>query len=98
MTILSGDIKFAASKVMDDVPEGGGGPTDTIITDGTTGYTAGYDTSDWAGFVTRNDLDLNTAARLGIIWDAGCKLTGGACASTATTGLTPRDPAEPNRC
>ena len=35
MTILSGDIKFAASKVMDDVPEGGGGPTDTIITDGT---------------------------------------------------------------
>lgn len=34
MTILTGDIKFAASKVMDDVPEGGGGPTDTIIVDG----------------------------------------------------------------
>lgn len=34
MTIQSGDIKFLASKVMDDVHEGGGGPTGTIIPDG----------------------------------------------------------------
>lgn len=34
MTILSGDIKFFASKVMADVPEGGGGPTGTVIADG----------------------------------------------------------------
>ena len=26
MTILEGDIKLLASRVMDDVPEGGGGP------------------------------------------------------------------------
>ena len=63
-----------------------------IITDGTTGYTAGYDSSDWSGFVTRNSLDLTTAERTGILWDAGCKLTGGACASTAQTGLPVRDP------
>lgn len=63
-----------------------------IITDGTTGYTAGYDTSDWSGFVTRNRLDANTAQRLDILWDAGCNLTGGACASTAQSGLPVRNP------
>jgi hypothetical protein len=34
MTILEGDIKLLASKVMDDVPEGGGGPSGTVIADG----------------------------------------------------------------
>ncbi len=31
MTILEGDIKLLASRVMDDVPEGGGGPTGNVI-------------------------------------------------------------------
>lgn len=31
MPILEGDIKLLASRVMDDVPEGGGGPTGTVI-------------------------------------------------------------------
>ena len=31
MTILSGDIKLLASKIMDDVPEGGGGPSGAIV-------------------------------------------------------------------
>lgn len=35
MTILEGDIKLLASRVMDDVPEGGGGPTGTEIPYGT---------------------------------------------------------------
>ena len=34
MTILTGDIKFLASKVMTDDPEGGGGPVGTVIPDG----------------------------------------------------------------
>ena len=34
MSILKGDIKLVASAVMDDVPEGGGGPTSTVIEDG----------------------------------------------------------------
>lgn len=34
MAILQGDIKLVASEVMDDVPEGGGGPTANLITDG----------------------------------------------------------------
>ena len=32
--ILTGDIKILASKVMDDVPNGGGGPTSNVIPDG----------------------------------------------------------------
>lgn len=35
MPILTGDIKLVASQVMDDVPEGGGAPTATVILDGT---------------------------------------------------------------
>lgn len=34
MAILQGDIALVASEVMDDVPEGGGGPTANVITDG----------------------------------------------------------------
>ncbi len=64
-----------------------------IITDGTTGYTGGYDTTDWAGFVHRNELDPQTAEITGIVWDAACKLTGGACASTnINNGDPPRNP------
>lgn len=35
MPILTGDVKLVASQVMDDVPEGGGAPTSTVILDGT---------------------------------------------------------------
>ena len=38
MTILTGDIKLLASKVMDDVPNGGGGPTGTVIPDGSLAF------------------------------------------------------------
>lgn len=34
MAILTGDIKLLASQVMDDVAEGGGAPTATLVTDG----------------------------------------------------------------
>jgi hypothetical protein len=34
MAILQGDIKLVTSRVMDDVPEGGGGPTSNVIVDG----------------------------------------------------------------
>lgn len=34
MTILAGDIKLLASKVMTDDPEGGGGPSGVVISDG----------------------------------------------------------------
>ena len=34
MAILSGDIRLVESQVMEDVPEGGGAPTDNVIVDG----------------------------------------------------------------
>ena len=34
MPILQGDIQLLASRVMDDVPEGGAGPSATVIEDG----------------------------------------------------------------
>ena len=34
MAILKGDVRLVASAVMDDVSEGGGAPTATIIQDG----------------------------------------------------------------
>jgi hypothetical protein len=34
MAILAGDIKLVESAVMEDVPEGGGAPTDNVIVDG----------------------------------------------------------------
>ena len=63
-----------------------------LITDGTTGYSAGYDTTDWAGFVTRNRLDPDTVEAIGIEWDAACKLTGGPCPSMPATTFPVRNP------
>ena len=63
-----------------------------IITDGTTGYTAGYDTTDWSGFVVRNQLHPESGVRLQTLWDAGCILTGGLCPSTGETNLPVRAP------
>lgn len=55
-----------------------------LITDGTTGFSAGFDSADWSGFLTRDRLDPATGNVIGVDWDAGCRLTGGPCATTAT--------------
>ena len=64
-----------------------------LITDGTTGYTAGYDTTDWSGYLVRNRLDPISGESIGVEWDASCILTGGPCPSVplAPAG-TARDP------
>lgn len=54
-------------------------PTLPILSAGTDGFLAGYDTSDWSGFLTKNALDPATAAIGAAEWDASCFLTGGAC-------------------
>ena len=57
-----------------------------LITAGTTGYAAGYNSTDWSGSLTRNNLDLETAEPLSPpVWDASCMLTGGTCPSTGAT-------------
>lgn len=65
MTILSGDIKLLASKVMDDVPEGGGGPTGTVIPDGASNAVFGDVTevarAGGAVHIRKMDLAVQTA-------------------------------------
>lgn len=56
-----------------------------LITAGTTGYLASYQSTDWSGSVTRNNLDSNADPILPPVWDAACLLTGGQCLSTGTT-------------
>lgn len=62
-----------------------------ILTSGTEGFRAGYDTSDWAGFLTKQTLDANGSTGR-VVWDASCILTGGACPSTGQNIPTPRTP------
>ena len=56
-----------------------------LITAGTTGYAASYQSSDWSGSLTRNNLDSNADPITPPVWDAGCMLTGGQCLSTGAT-------------
>lgn len=53
-----------------------------LLTSSTVGYTAGFDTSDWSGFMTKDRLDGSTGQTVGTDWDAGCILTGGFCSTT----------------
>jgi len=66
--------------------------TNAVLTANTTGFTAGYSTSSWAGNLIAAPLDANGqpgAPR----WDAGCILTGGTCATAPQASSTPpRDP------
>jgi type IV pilus assembly protein PilY1 len=55
-----------------------------LITDGTTGYSAGFDSADWSGFLTKDVLSPADGTVQSIAWDAGCLLTGGPCATTAS--------------
>lgn len=49
-----------------------------LLTFGNSGYAAGYDSSDWAGKLIREEVDPATGqAGLDASWDAGCMLTGG---------------------
>src|SRR5690606_18203513 len=56
-----------------------------LITAGTTGYAAGYQSADWSGTVTRHTLDAASEPINPPVWDAACLLTGGTCQSTGTT-------------
>jgi type IV pilus assembly protein PilY1 len=59
-----------------------------VLTTGTLGFVAGYDSADWSGFLLGQDLDNDGNLVTPPIWDAGCKLTGGECASLGSTNVT----------
>ncbi|MGA9335690.1 MAG: PilC/PilY family type IV pilus protein, partial [Rudaea sp.] len=57
--------------------------TMSTLTQNTQGFYAGYDTSDYSGFLQKFALNPDTGATAPTpTWDAGCVLTGGACLST----------------
>lgn len=62
-----------------------------ILTGGNSGYAAGYDSTDWSGSLRRNTLDASNGSSTGVLWDAGCILTGGTCMNPPGTS-TARDP------
>lgn len=66
--------------------------TMSILTQGTQGYVAGYDSSDWSGFLNKRTLDPDTGVPGDTLWDAGCKLTGNGCRSGNVTVTNGRDP------
>ncbi|TXH18215.1 MAG: hypothetical protein E6R00_03640 [Gammaproteobacteria bacterium] len=61
-----------------------------ILTGGNSVYQGGYDSSGWAGSLRRLAVDA-TGQPGAADWDAGCLLTGGACAEP-TGSSTARDP------
>jgi len=57
-----------------------GSISSSIISESSLTYRTGYDSSDWSGFVVA--APLNSDGTVGeVVWDAGCKLTGGFCSS-----------------
>lgn len=59
-----------------------------ILTGSDSGYQGGYDTTGWPGSLRRYAIDAGGSPGT-LYWDAGCRLTGGACASPAGTNPTP---------
>ncbi|MBS0302908.1 MAG: hypothetical protein JSR16_12185 [Proteobacteria bacterium] len=61
----------------------------SILNQGTFGYTGGYDSGSWAGYLYKLALDATTAIATAADWDAGCSLTGGTFTAIAPTSQTP---------
>ncbi|MBS0569891.1 MAG: PQQ-binding-like beta-propeller repeat protein [Proteobacteria bacterium] len=53
------------------------------------GYTGGYDSGNWSGYLYKLQLDPVTAIALAAEWDAGCILTGGTFNPIAPTSQLP---------
>ncbi|MGH8041087.1 MAG: pilus assembly protein [Rudaea sp.] len=49
----------------------------SILNEGTFGYTGGYDSGSWSGYLYKLALDSTTAIATAAEWDAGCIMTGG---------------------
>jgi type IV pilus assembly protein PilY1 len=58
-----------------------------IIRSGTLAYQTQFDSTDWSGSVIARAVDANQSFGKPL-WDAGCVLTGGDCATTGQNGLS----------
>ena len=55
----------------------------------TKGYSAGYDSGSWNGYIYKLTLDPSTAVSTAAEWDAGCIMTGGTFEPIAPTPTLP---------
>jgi type IV pilus assembly protein PilY1 len=60
----------------------------SILNQGTFGYTGGYDSGSWTGYLYKLALDATTAIATAADWDAGCIMTGGTFTPIAPTSDT----------
>ncbi|HST28933.1 MAG TPA: PilC/PilY family type IV pilus protein [Rudaea sp.] len=61
----------------------------SILNQGTFGFTGGYDSGSWSGYLYKLALDATTAIATAADWDAGCIMTGGTFTAIAPTSQTP---------
>jgi type IV pilus assembly protein PilY1 len=61
----------------------------SILNQGTFGYTGGYDSGSWSGYLYKLELDATTAVANAADWDAGCTMTGGAFTPIAPSSQNP---------
>jgi type IV pilus assembly protein PilY1 len=61
----------------------------SILNQGTFGYTGGYDSGSWSGYLYRLALEEKTAIATAADWDAGCIMTGGDFTPIAPTTEAP---------
>ena len=63
-----------------------------VLTTKTLGFTAGYDSADWSGYLLAQAIDANGNLLPTVLWDASCKLTGGSCPSISPTATVTQFP------
>jgi len=93
-------VSEALSEILSSIVQRKGSNTAVAVSTGiigldTAAYQTQFDSTDWSGSVIARPITVNaTTGRPEIgdpIWDAGCVLTGGDCATTSDTGLPTTD-------
>lgn len=94
------ELSTALNKVVSNIitrkgRSSAGSVSSNVISSNSLAYKAGFDTSDWSGFVVASELNFDGSFGAAL-WDAGCKLTGGVCAATGTVVSASNTPSSRN--
>lgn len=88
------ELTSALANVLDSIAartisSSAGAVSGSILSQNTTGYSPGYDSNGWSGFLYQFALDKTTGAPTLTNWDAGCILSGGSFTPVAPSGSNP---------
>ena len=88
------ELTSALANVLDGIAartisSSAGAVSGSILSQTTTGYSPGYNSNGWSGFLYQFALDGTTGAATLTNWDAGCILSGGAFTPVAPSGGNP---------